>query len=143
MTMDARLSRSIAGRRFNLLLLGSFAALALLLAGVGIYGVIAYVVTERTREIGIRMALGAQRRDVLRMVLGQGIRLALLGVGIGLAAAFGLSRVLQTLLFEVKPSDPLTFALIPVVLVGIAFVACWLPARRAARVNPMSAIRDA
>jgi putative ABC transport system permease protein len=143
MTMDARLSRSIAGRRLNLLLLGSFAALALLLAGVGIYGVIAYVVTERTREIGIRMALGAQRRDVLRMVLGQGMRLALLGVAIGLAAAFGLSRVLQTLLFEVKPSDPLTFTLIPVVLVGIAFLACWLPARRAASVNPMRAIRDA
>jgi len=142
-TMDARLSRSIAGRRFNLLLLASFAALALLLAAVGIYGVIAYVVTARTREIGIRMALGAQQRDVLRMVLGHGMRLTLLGVAIGLAAALGLSRLLQALLFEVKPSDPLTFGLIPVLLAGIALLACWLPAHRAASVNPLNAIRDA
>ncbi len=140
-TMEARLSDSLVGRRFHLLLLGGFAALALLLAGVGIYGVIAYIVTERTREIGIRMALGAQRRNVLSLVVGQGMRLALLGIAIGWAAALALSRVLQTLLFEITPTDPLTFATIPLVLAGVALLACWLPARRAAKVDPMVALR--
>jgi putative ABC transport system permease protein len=143
MTMQARLSRSIAGRRFNLLLLASFAVVAVLLAAVGIYGVIAYIVTDRSREIGIRMALGAQRQDVSRMVLGHGMRLASLGVALGLTAALGLSRSLQTLLFDVTPSDPLTFALIPVFVAGVALLACWLPARRAAGIDPLTAIRDA
>jgi len=141
-TMEARLSDSLAGRRFNLFVLGSFAALALALAGVGIYGVIAYLVTERTREIGIRMALGAQRRSVLSLVVGQGMRLAVLGIGIGLAAALALSRVLRTLLFEITPTDPLTFATIPLVLAAVALIACWLPACRAARVDPMEALRS-
>ncbi|MCW5556578.1 MAG: ABC transporter permease, partial [Verrucomicrobiae bacterium] len=141
-TMKARISDSLAGRRFPLLLLGGFAALALLLAGIGIYGVIAYLVTERTREIGIRMALGAQQRNVLALVVGQGMRLALAGVGIGLAAALALSRVLRTLLFEVQPTDPLTFATIPLLLVTVALLACWLPARRAARVDPTEALRS-
>jgi len=141
LTMKARLSHSVAGRRFNLSLLGGFATLALLLAGIGAYGVIGYVVTERTREIGIRMALGAQRRDVLSLVVGQGMGLALLGVGIGLGASLALSRVLQTLLFEIEPTDPLTFATAPLVLAAVVLIACWVPARRAASVDPVEALR--
>jgi putative ABC transport system permease protein len=141
MTMKARLSHSVAGRRFNLSLLGGFATLALLLAGIGAYGVIGYMVSERTREIGIRMALGAQRRDVLSLVVGQGMGLALLGVGIGLGASLALSRVLQTLLFEIEPTDPLTFATAPLVLAAVVLIGCWLPARRAASVDPVEALR--
>src|SRR6266516_2967958 len=113
----------------------------MLLAAVGIYGVLAQAVSQRTHEIGIRLALGAQRRDVLRLVVGQGMRLALLGVAIGLAAALALSRVLQTLLYDVKPTDPLTFTAVSLALIAVALLACWLPARRAALVDPMEALR--
>jgi predicted permease len=134
-------SESIAPERFILALVGSFAAIALLLAMAGIYGVTSYFVTRRTREIGIRMALGAQARDVRRLVLRQGLALALGGVAIGLAAAFMLTRVMKTLLFEVSATDPLTFVSIAALLTAIALLACYLPARRATKVNPMVALR--
>jgi ABC-type antimicrobial peptide transport system permease subunit len=142
MTMDERLSHSVSGPRFNLVLLGAFAALALLLAGVGVYGVIAYLVSERTREIGVRMALGASQSEVIALVLGKGMKLAGIGVVIGVIAALALTRVMTRLLFEVKPYDPLTFVGIALTLSGVAFLACWLPARRAALVDPMEALRN-
>ena len=141
MTMTERLSNSVAARRFNLMLLGAFAGLALLLAGVGVYGVISYVVTGRTHEIGIRMALGAQSADVLRLFIKQGMTLVTLGVGLGLFGAFALTRVMSSLLFAVGPKDPLTFAAVAVLLSLIALLACWIPARRAARVDPLIALR--
>ena len=127
--------------RFNLIVIGLFAGLALALAAVGIYGVIAYSVKQRTQEIGIRMTLGAQRRDVLRLVVGQGMKLALAGVALGLAGALALAHVLAKLLFQTKPTDPMTLAGVVLVLVGVAFLACYLPARRASRVDPMVALR--
>jgi putative ABC transport system permease protein len=141
MTMKARLAKSVAGRRFNLLLLGTFAALALLLAGVGVYGVIAYLVSDRTREVGIRMALGAQCRDVQRLVLRQGLTLAGLGIGIGLPGALAATQLLRSLLFGISPIDPVTYLVIPLLVLGVAGLACWVPARRAARVDPMVALR--
>jgi putative ABC transport system permease protein len=141
MTMDERLSNSVGARRFNLMLLGAFAGLALLLAGVGVYGVISYVVTGRTHEIGIRMALGAQSSDVLRLFIKQGMTLVLLGVGLGLFGAFALTRVMTSLLFAVGAKDPLTFAAVAVLLSLIALLACYIPARRAARVDPLIALR--
>jgi len=140
-TVDRLVSVSLTGPRFNLLVLGSFAVVALLLASVGIYGVIAYSVAQRTREIGIRMALGARSSDVLRLVVGQGMVLTLIGVAIGVAAAFGLTRLMASLLFGVGATDPLTFALVALLLTGVALLACYLPARRAARVDPMMALR--
>jgi len=134
-------AESIASQRFSLILLGAFAGLALLLAGIGIYGVLSYLVGQRTREIGVRMALGAQRLDVLRMVLRDGARMTLAGTAIGIVTALLLTRLMSSMLFGVKPTDPVTFGLVAVVLCGIALFACYLPARRAAKVDPMVALR--
>jgi predicted permease len=133
-------ARSIASQRFSLILLGAFAGLALLLAGIGIYGVLSYLVGQRTHEIGVRMALGAQRFDVLRMVLQNGARMTLAGTAIGIVAALGLTQLMASMLFGVRPTDPVTFGLVTVVLCGIALFACYLPARRAAKVDPMAAL---
>ena len=140
-TMDELLSETMAQPRLQTGLLSLFAGVALLLAAVGLYGVLAYTVTHRYREIGIRLALGAQRRNVLALVIGQGMKLALVGVAIGIAAALALTRVIRNLLYDVKPTDPLAFALVSLLLVAIALLACWLPARRAAKVDPMKALR--
>jgi putative ABC transport system permease protein len=141
-TMDERLSNSVAIRRFQTLLLGVFACIALVIAAVGIYGVISYAVSQRTQEIGIRMALGAQAIDVLRMVVWRGMSLALTGVAIGLAVALALTRVMKNLLFEVSATDPATFAIIVLLLVGVAFIASYIPARRATKVDPLIALRS-
>jgi len=140
-TMDQLLYDSVASSRFRAILFGAFAALGLVLAMIGIYGVMAYSVSQRTNEIGIRVALGAQKKTVLRMILRQGGTLALLGVGIGLAVSLALSRVLNDLLFGVQASDPLTFAGVAVLVLGVALAACYIPARRAVRVDPIVALR--
>ena len=140
-TMEARLSESVAQPRFRTALLGTFGAIALVMAAIGLYGVIAYSVARRTRELGIRMALGARRHDVIRLVLRQGAALASAGIILGLTGAFALTRLLASLLYEVGPTDPLTFLAVPIVLVTVAMLACWLPARRAAQVDPIVALR--
>ena len=140
-TMDDIISDSLAARRFGMILLGVFAALALILSCVGIYGVISYLVGQRTHEIGVRIALGAQRTDVLRLILGQGARMALIGVAIGIAAALGLARFMAAQLFGVTAHDPLTFAGVAVVLMLVALAACYIPARRAMKVDPIVALR--
>jgi predicted permease len=140
-TMEDLMSVSLAQQRFNMLLLGLFAALALILAAVGIYGMMAYRVGQRMHEIGIHIALGAQRGDVLRLVLGDGAKLAFFGIAIGIAGAIVLSRVMKSLLFEVKPTDPATFSLVTILLAIVALAACYIPARRAMRLDPMVALR--
>jgi len=140
-TMDQLVQKSVGSRRVTLILLGVFSALALVLAGIGIYGVISYSVAQRTREIGIRMALGARREDVMKMILLQGGRIAAAGVVSGMLAAFGLTRYLEKLLFSVSPGDPATFAAVAFVLAIVALLACYIPARRTLRVDPMTALR--
>jgi putative ABC transport system permease protein len=140
-TMDEIRSESVASERLNLTLLSIFAGIALVLAVVGIYGVMSYTVTQRTHEIGIRMAIGAQPRDVFKMVIGQGMLLALIGVGLGLMGAFALTRLMATMLFDVAPTDPATFAVIAVLLTTVALVACFIPGRRATKVDPVISLR--
>jgi predicted permease len=140
-TMDQLRGEIIADRRFTLILVGIFSALALILASIGIYGVISYSVAQRTREIGIRMALGATPRHVLRMVVGGGAKLAVMGIVIGAAGALVVTRFIQAFLFGVSPSDPLTFIGISVILAGVATLASYLPARRAMKVDPNTALR--
>jgi putative ABC transport system permease protein len=139
--MEERIAGYAAPRRFYTLLLGTFAGLAVALAAVGIYGVISYSVSQRHHEIGIRVALGAERRDVLRLVVGKGMILALIGVSVGLIAALGLTRFLANLLYGVKSTDPATFIAVAALLMTTALLASYLPARRATRVDPMVALR--
>ena len=140
-TMEELVARSVTQDRLSAFLLGLFAALALGLAAIGIYGVMAYLVTQRTHEIGIRIALGAHQRGILQLVLEQSLRMVLLGLGIGLAASLALTRVLGNLLYEVKPSDPLIFIAVFILLLDVALIAAFIPARRASRVDPMVALR--
>jgi ABC-type antimicrobial peptide transport system permease subunit len=139
--MDEVVSRSISRQRFNMFLMTVFGVSALLLAAIGIYGLMAYSVAQRTQEIGIRMALGAEGSQVRQMVVAQGMRLAIVGVVVGLAAAWGLSRFLASVLYGVQARDPVVFVVMPVLLAIVSFVAVWLPARRASTVNPLVALR--
>ncbi|HKU75301.1 MAG TPA: FtsX-like permease family protein, partial [Pyrinomonadaceae bacterium] len=140
-TLDQVIANSLANRRFSMIVLVSFAALALLLAALGIYGVISYLVGQRTHELGIRLALGAGRNDILRLILTHGMKMAISGVVVGLIAAFALTRLMSTMLFGVRPTDPATFAIIAFVLLVVALLACYLPARRATKVDPLTALR--
>jgi len=139
--MDGVVADSLAGWRSSAILLGIFGALALIIATIGVYGVISYSVAQRTHEIGVRMALGAQRRDVTRLVIGQGAALAGIGIVIGIGAAYGLTRLMASMLYGVTPTDPLTFAGVAIAMLIVALAACYIPARRAMRVDPMIALR--
>ena len=140
-TMASLLANSIARARFSALLLAIFAGIALVLSAVGIYGVISYLVAQRGHELGVRMALGAQTRDVVKLVLRNGMTLAAIGVGIGLGGAFALTRVMRTLLFGVTPTDLITFVSVAGLLLFVALLACYIPARRATKVDPLVALR--
>ena len=140
-TMDQRIEDSVSPRKLNLFLFGLFSALALVLASIGLYGVVAYSVGQRTQEFGVRMALGAQRSDVMRLVLGHGLKLALIGTAIGIAVALALARLLEQLLFHVRPADPVTIACVALLLTLVSLAACWLPAHRASRISPTQALR--
>jgi putative ABC transport system permease protein len=139
--MEKTIGESLGTQRLSMTLLAVLASLALILAAVSIYGVMSYTVSQRTHEIGIRLAIGAQPRDVFRLVLGHGMTLTLIGVVVGLMGAFGLTRLMTGMLFGVAPTDPATFAVIAVLLIGVALVACYLPGRRATRVDPLVALR--
>jgi predicted permease len=141
-SMDQIIARSLADRRFALELLGTFAAAALLLAAVGIYGVMSYSFSQRTHEVGIRIALGAQRMDILRMALGEGMRVVVIGLALGLLGAAAMTRFFQSMLFNVVPTDPVTFLSVSAILAGVAFFACYVPAKRATRVDPLVALRE-
>jgi predicted permease len=140
-TMDGIISDSLSTQRFSMILMAVFGGLALVMASIGIYGVISYVTSQRAHEIGIRMALGAQRGDILRMVVDQGLKLTLIGVGIGIIGALALMRFLTSLLYEVKPTDPLTFGAVSLILIDVAIASCYIPARRAAKLDPTVALR--
>jgi ABC-type antimicrobial peptide transport system permease subunit len=140
-TLDYYYTRSMASTSFTLVMLAVAGSMALFLGIVGLYGVIAYSVSQRRREIGIRMALGAERSEVLKMVISQGVKLALIGVAIGLAGALGLTRFLSGLLYGVEPGDPLTLVIVSALLMAVAFIASYIPARQAARVDPLVALR--
>src|SRR4029077_7681291 len=140
--LEQLIERAVSPRRFVVLLLGGFSFLALLLASLGIYGVLSYTVTQRTQEIGIRMAIGAQRSAVLKLIIANGVKLAVLGIVAGLAAAFLLTRLMSSLLFGVGSSDPVTFAVNAFLLFGVALLSCYLPAWRATRIHPMIALRQ-
>jgi putative ABC transport system permease protein len=141
-TLEGYISQfSYAGPRFGFFLLGIFASIGLILVTIGVYSVLAYTAARRTHEIGIRMALGAERGDVLKLVINMGLRLVILGVAIGLAASFGVGRIVATQLWGVSPYDPLTLTAVPLLLLITGLIACWVPARRAARVDPLVALR--
>jgi len=140
-TLDQYMASSVAEPKFSALLIGLFAGLALILSCIGLYGVMSYVVSQRTRELGIRMALGAQTRDLLKLVVKQGIGLTLLGSAIGVAGAGALTRMMKSWLFGVSPTDPLTFAVAALLLTIVALLSCWIPARRATKVDPITALR--
>jgi putative ABC transport system permease protein len=141
LSMDASIERSYWQQALYGKMFGAFAAIALVLAAVGVYGVISYAVSQRTQEIGVRVALGAQRGDVLRLIVGHGLLLGGVGIGIGLGAALGVTRFLRTMLFGVSPFDPVSFVGVSVMLAGIAVLASYIPARRAAKVDPVEALR--
>jgi ABC-type antimicrobial peptide transport system permease subunit len=140
-TVDQLMSRSLVERRFYLVLLASFAVIALILAGVGVYGVISFSVGQHTQEFGIRMALGARASDIVRLVVRRELGPAVAGIVVGIAAAVGMTRLLRVFLFEINPTDPLTFALVTLLLGGVTLVACYIPARRATKVDPLVALR--
>jgi ABC-type antimicrobial peptide transport system permease subunit len=140
-TLNQVIGTTLADRQFSTTLLDIFAAVALVLAGIGLYGVISYLVGQRTQEFGIRMALGAQRRDILRLVLTHGMKLALIGIALGLFAAYWLTRFLQKMLFGIGATDPMTFSIIALMVVFVAILACIVPARRAMKVDPLKALR--
>jgi len=140
-TLNDAVTASLEQRRFSMEIVGLFALTALLLAGMGIYGVISYIVSERTHEIGIRVALGAQSRNILRMVVRQGLGLAIAGAAVGLVGALIVSHLMAGLLYGVRPTDPVTFASVALLLIAVALLACYIPARRAIRVDPLVALR--
>jgi putative ABC transport system permease protein len=140
-TLEQWLGDSVARQRFSTVLLGTFAGIAFLLAAVGVYGVVAYSVGQRTREFGVRMALGAETGDVAWLVLGHGLRIAAFGIVLGLAGGLAINQFLRGLLFHVSPYDPVTFATVAIVFAGVTLLACWVPARRATKVDPMIALR--